>query len=69
MAWPAIVGRDYMAQIWGTFLRQNWDLSALRKMALPNRTFAAEESLPTAYKLIELCSLFDDVMLLPRSER
>lgn len=31
----------------------------------PNRTFAAEESLPTAYKLIELCSL-SDVMSLPR---
>lgn len=55
LSWPATVGRAwhksvklFFAKI-GTFQHS--------QKGPPNRTFAAEESRQTAYKLIELCSL------------
>lgn len=64
LAWPATVGSDWHNSV-KLFSSPRLEPFSTPKKALPNRTFAAEESLPTAYKLIELCSL-SDVMSLPR---
>lgn len=64
LSWPATVGSNWHNSV-KLFSSPRLEPFSTPKKALPNRTFAAEESLPTAYKLIELCSL-SDVMSLPR---